>query len=353
MNKFFLSIYFILFSVLSCFSQKPFYHKNKDVAWVGETEFTYYLENYDRLNFEPPTSASEETRTIKLDPYATCEFGNEKYFTNFIISETLAGRREVSSMNGKKLSLTEIENAFGSSTIDTTVIIDPVSGEEKFMVVKTEPRYQINSFKVKQWWFFEKENQSLGSLVRAIAPIVSLEKKDGSVLNKPLFWIKMEQDANTNFHFNDPTVIWAKETLSTLKFDKVKKVKGRTKKTFKNFVWKKPRKGDTQVLENESWYSYCAEELEKEKLDDLLGSSVDTVITFDPETFEEKLEIVKSEKVKYKNIKNYRVLQHWYFDKSSNMLASKVISIGPLLDVKDQNGKFKFRRALYYIPSSQ
>ena len=85
----------------------------------------------------------------------------------------------------------------------------------------------------------------------------------------------------------------------------------------------------------------------------LLEASVDTIITYHPETFGEQVKIVKHKKMDYKDFNYFRVLQHWYFDKSTNTLASKVISIGPLQDVLDENGNLKFRRALYYIPSAQ
>ena len=99
-----------------------------------------------------------------------------------------------------------------------------------------QTKYQINAFKVRQWWYFDKETESLGSMVRAIAPIVFQEKKNGDVLKKPLFWIEMKQDDKKPYHYNDPHIIWAKETLSTLSFKKVKRVKGRTKKTLKNLL---------------------------------------------------------------------------------------------------------------------
>ena len=58
-------------------------------------------------------------------------------------------------------------------------------------------------------------------------------------------------------------------------------------------------------------------------------------------------------KINYKDFEYFRILQHWYFDKSTNTLASKVISIGPLKDILNEDGKLRFRKALYYIMSSQ
>ena len=348
---------FILFSCLfflssTMFSQKPFYHKNKAITWVGETEFVYHLEHFDRLNFEPKTGMQEETRTIKLDPYATCEFGNEKYFTNFILNEIIEGRREVTSLDGEKMDISEIKKSFGKTIYDTLVTFDPSTYKEQWLITETEPMYQIQAFKVRQWWYYDKEKESLGSMVRAIAPIIEIEKGDGSIFRKTLFWVKMEQPADKKYDYNNPFVIWAKETISSLSFKKVKKIKGRTKKILKNLTYKYPKKGKVNVLENDSWYPYCAASMEVAQVQEMMGTRVDTIITYDPETYKENIEIVKKSKVSYKNFEYYRVLQHWYFDKSTHTLASKVVSIGPLLNIYDDQGKFRFRRALYYIMSA-
>ncbi|HFC00253.1 MAG TPA: hypothetical protein ENJ53_05560 [Phaeodactylibacter sp.] len=343
----------LLFLASVVLAQKPFYHKNKAITWVSETEFIYHLEHFDRLNFEPATGMQEETRTIKIDPYATCEFGNEKYFTNFIIHEIMEGRREVTSLDGEEMGISEIKKSFGAIIYDTLITYDPTTNVEKLTIIQTEPLHQVKAFKVRQWWFYDKEKKSLGSVVRAIAPIIEVEKADGSLLKKTLFWVKMEQPANQTYDYNDPSVIWAKETISSLSFKKIKKLKGRTKKTLKNLTYKYPHKGKVEVLENDSWYPYCAEAMDVKQVQNLMGAQVDTVITIDPDTYKEETKVVKSPKIKYKNFEYYRVLQHWYFDKSTNTLASKVISIGPLQNIYDDKGKFRFRRALYYIMSAQ
>jgi len=353
MKKILLTSILFSFYFITIHSQKPFYHKNKTISWVGETEFEYYLEDYDRLNFEPPTNSQEETRSIKLDPFATCEIGTERYFTYFLINEVLDNRLKVFSMDGDPMTNDEIYAAFGKATMDTVITFDPQTYKKTLTVSRIEPQYQIKSFRIKQWWFYDKEKESIGSLVRAIAPIMELGKSDGSKIYKPLFWVEMKQSVDKDYDYNSPTVIWAKETLSSLSFKDVKKVKGRTNKTLKNVLYKAPKKGKTQVLENDSWYSYCAEELEQNQVDIILSSSVDTLITFDPETFVEEVTVKKNPELKFKDLDYMRVLQHWYFDKSTNTLASKVISIGPLENVYDDQGKLKYRRAIYYVPSGQ
>ena len=353
MKKFLLLFTFLFSSFITIYSQKPFHHKNKSINWVGETEFTYYLEHYAHLNFTPEDEIQLETRTIKIDPYATCEVGNETYFTDFIIGEVLDNQRRVFSLNNKLMSISDIQDAFGSTIYDTLISFDPITNEEELVVVQTDPKNMVKAFKIRQWWYYDQEKESLGSMVQAIAPILYNERIDGSFSQKILFWIEMKQDAKKEYHYNDPSVIWAKETLSTLSFKEVKKKKGRSKKTLKNLTYKDPKNGKGRIVENDSWYPYCAAPLKKEDVEKSLSATVDTIVTFDTDTYEEEVQIVKKSKINYKDFEYFRVLQHWYFDKSTNTLASKVISIGPLQDVLDANGELKYRKALYYIMSSQ
>ena len=353
MKKFLLLFTFLFSSFITIYSQKPFYHKNKAISWVGETEFTYYLEDYDRLNFEPSDEIQKETRSIKLDPFATCNFGTETYFTYFIMNEILENRRKLSSLDGDPITVSNVLDLLGEASIDTIVTYDPETYKKTLEVARIDPTYKIKSFKVRQWWYYDKEKESLESMVQAIAPILHDEKIDGTINQKVLFWIEMKQDAKKKYNYNDPSVIWAKETLSTLSFKDVKKKKGRAKKALKNLTYKDPKKGKGRIVENESWYPYCADPINQEDVENLLAATVDTVTTYDPETYQEEIKVVKNSKITYKDFDYFRVLQHWYFDKSTNTLASKVISIGPLQDVLNEEGKLRFRKALYYIMSSQ
>jgi len=265
----------------------------------------------------------------------------------------LENRRKVYSLDGDPMTAAQIQNTFGKSSTDTIISVDPVTNQNQKVIIKTDPKYQIKAFKIKQWWYYDKEKESLESMVQAIAPVLQKEREDSSFSQKTLFWIEMKQDAKKTYSYNDQSVIWAKETLSTLSFKDVKKKKGRSKKALKNLTFKDPKKGKGRVVENDSWYPYCADQIDKDDIEKILASTSDTITTYDSETYEEKISIVKNKKTNYKDFEYFRILQHWYFDKSTNTLASKVISIGPLKDILNEDGKLRFRKALYYIMSSQ
>jgi len=350
---FFLS-FFMIFEISGQVSEKyPSLKENKDISWIGETEFIYQLENHDRMTFTPTSSNQEETRVIKIDPIATCNYGSERFLTNYLLVYAQEGKLKSFSEDGRLLSINEVSNMFSGGSLDTITTIDPETFEETFAIVRTDPMFNIGSFKIKQWWYYNKKNGSFNSTVKSIGPMSDVYDKEGYVVNsKFLFWIDVEQPHNQEFNFNQPNIIWAKETINTLSFENVKKIKGSTRKTFKNLTFQNPKKGKSQVLENESWYSYCSPTIPTDELNQMLSASKDTIITYDPETYEETIEIAKKSKTKYKDFKNYRVHQHWYFDKAQNKLASKLIAIAPLFEVKDEKGKLRYRRALYYIPAN-
>jgi gliding motility associated protien GldN len=79
-----------------------------------------------------------------------------------------------------------------------------------------------------------------------------------------------------------------------------------------------------------------------------MGASVDTIVTFDPETYEEKRQIVRNE-INWENVKQFRVKEVWFFDKESSTLQVRILGMAPLIDEYDDNGNFKYTRPMYWI----
>lgn len=78
------------------------------------------------------------------------------------------------------------------------------------------------------------------------------------------------------------------------------------------------------------------------------GASIDTVLTFDPETYEEKMKIVINE-INYEDIKRFRVKEVWFFDKEVSTLQVRILGIAPLRDVKDENGNFLYEQPMFWV----
>ncbi len=78
-----------------------------------------------------------------------------------------------------------------------------------------------------------------------------------------------------------------------------------------------------------------------------MGASVDTVVTYDPETYEEKIKIVRNE-LNPEDIKRFRLKEVWFFDKESSTLQTRILGIAPIKEVKDDKGNFRFEQPMFW-----
>lgn len=79
-----------------------------------------------------------------------------------------------------------------------------------------------------------------------------------------------------------------------------------------------------------------------------MGATVDTVITFDPETYEEQIQIVRNE-LNPEDVKRFRLKEIWFFDEETSTMQVRILGIAPLIDVKDDNGNFKYEKPMFWV----
>lgn len=78
-----------------------------------------------------------------------------------------------------------------------------------------------------------------------------------------------------------------------------------------------------------------------------IGASVDTIITFDPETFKEEEKIVRNE-LNWEDVKRYRVKEVWFFDEETSTMQVRILGIAPLREVYDDNDNFRYEQPLFW-----
>jgi len=78
-----------------------------------------------------------------------------------------------------------------------------------------------------------------------------------------------------------------------------------------------------------------------------MGATIDTVITFDPETYEENVTVVRNE-LNPEDVKRFRVKEVRFFDENTSALQVRVLGIAPLIDVKDDNGNFRYEQPMFW-----
>ncbi|MBK8556164.1 MAG: gliding motility protein GldN [Lewinellaceae bacterium] len=84
--------------------------------------------------------------------------------------------------------------------------------------------------------------------------------------------------------------------------------------------------------------------------DDVLSmlSKTDTIMTFDPETYEEKITVVRND-INWENVKRFRIKEIWFFDKETSTMQVRIMGIAPLIDELDNQGNFRFERPLFWV----
>ncbi|MCS6929845.1 MAG: gliding motility protein GldN [Saprospiraceae bacterium] len=84
--------------------------------------------------------------------------------------------------------------------------------------------------------------------------------------------------------------------------------------------------------------------------DDVLSmmSKTDTIVTFDPETYEEKIQVVRND-INWADVKRFRIKEIWFFDKETSTMQVRILGIAPLIDVRDNEGNFRYEKAMFWI----
>ncbi len=77
-------------------------------------------------------------------------------------------------------------------------------------------------------------------------------------------------------------------------------------------------------------------------------SYMDTTITFDPETYEEIVEVVRND-INPEDIKRFRVKEDWFFDRETSTLQVRILGIAPIQDVTDDDGNFLFEKVMFWV----
>ena len=86
-------------------------------------------------------------------------------------------------------------------------------------------------------------------------------------------------------------------------------------------------------------------------MDEINGTlnSIDTVSTFDYETYEETIQIVENQ-INWEDIKEYRVKEIWYFDEETSRMDVRILGISPIKDEIDYDtGELKYSLPLFWM----
>lgn len=332
-------LFFLLLFPTLLLSQSN-YLTDPDIVWAAEIEQDWVLDVPSlETEWDSGLTTIKLLRTEENKPY-----WNNPFLAELIYQAVAQGRLPVFTDPLCRVPL-RWENVY--PRLDTVVTFDPETYEEKLAVVKQDPDpyHDFRAWRLRQVLCYHKKSATWSTRVEAIAPLLILRSAQGdSVGLRPLFWFKPE-DKRPKLRSND--IVWAKSTktrqLKTLvPIDPVKPVKI-------NDGYRNPVPHLIQEIANNPktpvYDSWEQRPLRPEERSRIL-SRTDTIVTFDPETYEEKVKVVHNE-LDLSHIHQLRLYQTWYWDERRRRLSICLDWVAPMFDVHDVNGNFRYSMPLF------
>jgi Gliding motility associated protein GldN len=242
----------------------------------------------------------------------------------------------------------EAIDAYPGTGVDTIVTFNPETYEEKLELRPKE--YNIEGdfvgWRLRQILFYNAKKAIWGTKVVAVAPLMNITKGDSIAGKKPIFWFKADEKPQKT---SSNSIVWAKKTLNKQDATKVPVLPDKLLKISNDF--RNPAEDFLIRMKNDpkmTIYDPNNESpLTQQDRIQLMAPRRDTVVTFDPETYEEKVIVVQNE-LNPDNIEQLRLVQHWYWDERRGRLSITLEAVGLLIKVFDDFGEYRYSRLLCY-----
>lgn len=324
----------------SSFLQSP------DIVWAAEVEQDWRLDIPDM-----ETEWEEGVTTLKLMRTEK----NELYWSSAYLSELV-----YQAVMQKKLPVfadpecqTFLDPQQIKVGLDTLISFDPDTYEEIVRVVdvKPVPVRDFVAWRLRQILVYHHKSATFSTTVEAIAPLIVDKNEHGDSIGlRPLFWFK---PANKRQKLCNNDIVWAKKTVGRQPERQVPANPSRPVKLLNCFQW--PMAHQIEVLGHNMKTDFYDNWNEKPLTPDeraLIVGRIDSIITIDPETAEEKMVIVRNE-INIEAIQHFRLVQSWYWDEHRSRLSICLNAVAPMLDVYDREGNYRYTQPLYYRRSNK
>jgi len=146
-------------------------------------------------------------------------------------------------------------------------------------------------------------------------------------------------------HVREADVVWERRIWRLLDTREKMNIAFRSpKEPFFSILREIAENGDIAIFKDENF----KEPLTTDEVDKKLNR-IDTTLVWDPDTYEEKLQVVRNE-INWEDIKQFRMKEVWYFDKELSQMKVRLLGIGPILQSVDPDtGEFKYQEVLFWV----
>lgn len=345
--KWILSIVLVTSSIYLLAQNKQDLLSDPNVVWAGILEIDYVpdISSYEQ-NLEKQYGVKHRNifKTLKLqtnDP----EQDIPLELHHIILNKNLNNIQfyKDPDLTSPMASATVINQFAG---LDTVIIFNATTYEEEIKLV----RYEIHLddapvFRLRSYIFYNKKEMAFHCIPSAIAPIY-VNKRGSRLYKIPMGWMDIN-DLTKSPKLKNKKITWAKRLYRNIDLEDVEVFKSvlNLDQTLQLMLEDIEKNAATQKLAEPINADGTSNYLNTEEIKHLFHS-IDTVVVFDPDTFEEEYIIVAND-VDVKELRYLRLYQDWYWDDKQQQLSIKYLGFAPIKNVYDAVGDLKYRIPLF------
>ena len=317
---------------LTIYAQAEKRINHKDIIWAAKVEAVV---GFDISGEASPQQLLEAVpvKAIQDNPEAP----SLHPFTEKLSQMIERGAFPAYADKGLQRPLTAAEARSRLVVADTIIAFDPETYEEKIHIVSNDLLAGTPFFLTRQLWMYNGRTNEVETEALAIAPVVENKEKPGQY--KPLLWYKLPKPRKSLFKLNSSAVQFATYLRYDVSEDQMEVLKGEGQH-LKEILIERLQAGALVG------YDQMREPISPSATEDLFIQK-DTIITFDPETYEENVQVVSLEFGPL-DIKDFRVQQNWFFAPSHTSLQCSTLAVGPAIPIIDEYGSQLALRPLFF-----
>lgn len=308
--------------------------EDQDVTWMAETEIFFSLEGISDKKFvlkDEFSGYQNQVKTVKISPEIYDKDSRDDFLLQDLINESVASREQGAfDEDGNRLSEEEYESYFKTTRISKTV--DSETREVITGIIRSD-NFSTRGFIVKMLWYYNQKELSIHSIVQSFIPVTD------KYINEHKEIVITAEGVNDDLHYNDEQVVWCKATrMNQYDFSKSKLLKGDHIQFLKEIFKTNVEEEKYHIYSNGRYDNkiFHHEALEIERYDELLLEQIDTFVSFNPETYEETIEVSITPAIDFKELNLVSFIHYWYWDEKSNALSAELKYIGLMNDFTER-----------------
>lgn len=309
------------------------------------TTWQYQLDDNQIEAFQ----VKNQVKTIELKTQNLYQFRNQEFFLGAVLKKAIEeGKLTVykDKKCRKAMTIEEAKAKMVFTSLDTIITYNPETFEGHPTIVENRTKlFPIDEtiYEFTQSWNFKSSTQKL-QLDAIHISHYDLANEPNKDRKNYLFSIKAKDLKNLENSkiLEIPNVIWARYIEYKGNFENTK---------IREQLLSKSHLLEHKIINNgyddnplKDYFIFEAAEIQSESF----MESVDTIITFHPETFAEKM-MIRRYKLNLDDITSFKIAQEIYFDTKDYTFKVRLLAIAPILRRYDEFGKFRYESPLFWI----